>query len=379
MKKYSKQLLAVSAMAFTLLFTGCAGETSSKTWAQQTACGSMELSHATQFSVDYYEDGFSLITIADTDQYLLVPEGENAPDGLPAEITVIQQPVENIYLAASSAMDLFRQLDELSRIRFTSTTPSNWAIEEVLEALDDGSLLYAGKYSAPDYELVLSQGCNLAIESTMIYHSPETKEQLESLGIPVMVERSSYEKDPLGRMEWIKLYGLLCGKYEEAEAFFSSQAERLSQICSEPADGGTVAFFYIGSNGSVTVRKPQDYVCRMIELAGGHYLPDNLQGADNALSTMNMQMEAFFAAARDADYLIYNSAIDGEMQTLSDLLEKSELMQEFKAVQTGNVWCTGHNVFQQTTGICDLVEDIHAIVTGQADDVEQLHYLYRLQ
>ena len=39
----------------------------------------------------------------------------------------------------------------------------------------------------------------------MIYHTPEVKEQLEDFGVPVLVERSSYENHPLGRMEWIKL------------------------------------------------------------------------------------------------------------------------------------------------------------------------------
>ena len=32
----------------------------------------------------------------------------------------------------------------------------------------------------------------------MIYHSPEVLEQLERLGIPVLVERSSYETLPAG-------------------------------------------------------------------------------------------------------------------------------------------------------------------------------------
>ena len=48
----------------------------------------------------------------------------------------------------------------------------------------------------------------------MIYHTPEVKERLEEFGIPVLVERSSYESHPLGRVEWIKLYGVLLGKEE---------------------------------------------------------------------------------------------------------------------------------------------------------------------
>ena len=48
--------------------------------------------------------------------------------------------------------------------------------------------------------LLYSQGCGLALTSTMIYHNPEVKEQLERFGVPVLVERSSYESHPLGRM-----------------------------------------------------------------------------------------------------------------------------------------------------------------------------------
>ena len=61
---------------------------------------------------------------------------------------------------------------------------------------------------------------------------------------------------------------------------------------------------------------------------------------------MNMEMEAFYAAARDADYLIYNASIDGELETVDQLLEKSGLLANFKAVQSGDVWCTGKNMFQ---------------------------------
>ena len=47
-------------------------------------------------------------------------------------------------------------------------------------------MIYAGKYNAPDYELILNEGCNLAIESTMIYHCPQVKEQLEKAGCPIL-------------------------------------------------------------------------------------------------------------------------------------------------------------------------------------------------
>lgn len=352
-----------------------APETEPAVAEEREKTGAMDLAYADQFRVDFFSDGTAEITIGEADRYLLVPEGIDAPE---TDATVLRQPLDRIYLAASSAMDFYRQLGILDTIRLTSTKESDWSIPEVLEALEDGSLVYAGKYGTPDYELVLSTGIDAAIESTMIYHNPETKEQLEKLGIPVLVERSSYETHPLGRLEWIKLYGLLSGKTEEAEAYFDEQVAQLESILSQEQTDKTVAFFYISSGGYAVVRKPGDYVSKMIDMAGGTYVPAGLETEENALSTMNMELEAFYAAARDADYLIYNASIDGELQTVDQLLEKSGLLANFKAVQSGNVWCTGKNMFQQTTCITDMIVDLNAVITGEADGETQLTYLHRL-
>ena len=182
------------------------------TWDTLEFDRSMELLYADQFSVDYDQGGYAKLTIGDADTYLVVPEGAAVPSGLPEGVTVLEQPLDSVYLVATSAMDLFRELDAMDAIRLSGTDASGWYIQEAKQAMEEGRMTYAGKYSAPDYELILASGCDLAVESTMIYHTPEVKEQLEKLGIPVLVERSSYESHPLGRMEWIKLYAVLLGK-----------------------------------------------------------------------------------------------------------------------------------------------------------------------
>ena len=341
------------------------------------------LSYADQFSIETREDGCSLITIRDEGKFLVVPENQPIPRGLSEDVTVLQRPLDHIYLAATSAMDLFAGLDGVGNITLSGTDVSGWYIGEARKAMERGKMKYAGKYSAPDYELILSDGCNLAIESTMIHHTPEVKEQLERLGIPVLVERSSYESHPLGRLEWVKLYGVLLGKEAEAEAIFEEQESRLRQIGSategEREDAPTVAFFYITSTGAANVRKPGDYVAKMIEMAGGAYVPGSSSEHENALSTMNMQMEAFYAAACDADYLIYNSTIDGELSSLKELFQKSPLLADFKAVREGHVWCTGRSMFQETMGVGDMILDIHRMLTEEDPDPDDFTYLYPLK
>ena len=262
----------------------------------------------------------------------------------------------------------------------TSTSAENWTIPEIREKVLSDDILYVGKYSAPDYEVVLDEGCGLAVENTMITHSPEVREKLEQLGIPVLVERSSYEPHPLGRTEWMKLYAVLLGKEDVAEKAFKEQTDKLDKVLSsdDKDTGKTVAFFYINSTGAVNVRKSNDYVSEMIHLAGGTYVPDTGK-SDNALSTMNMQMEEFYAKAKDADYIIYNSTIDGELTSISELLAKSELLADFKAVKDGNVWCTGKNLFQETTGLGTMIEDIHTILTTEDDSLDELNYVHKLK
>ena len=378
MKKTVKYLLLFSMMLlFACTFSVQAKEASSVSGLEYER--SMELSYAEEFSVDYYKGGYALITIADSDKFLIVPEGKEAPENMEENIAVLKQPLNNIYLVATSAMDFFVSLDGLESIRLSGTNENGWYIEEAKKALKDGSILFAGKYNAPDYELILGENCSLAVESTMIYHTPEVKEKLEQFKIPVLVERSSYESHPLGRTEWIKLYGVLLGKEEEAERLFKEQEERMETVLSEKNTGKTVAFFYITTNGLANVRKSNDYVSKMIELAGGRYIFENLGEDDNALSTVNMQMEEFYAKAKDADYIIYNSAIDGELQTMEQLLEKSSLLKDFKAVKNGNVWCTGKNLFQESTGLGVMIEDIHKMLSSEGDSLTELTYMHRLK
>ena len=349
---------------------------------------SMDLSYAKEFNVDYYNDGYALLTIDQEGQFLVVPEGKKAPEWLDPDIAVLQQPINNIYLVATSAMDLFRAIDGIDSIKLSGTKEDGWYIQEAKDAMEQKKMIYAGKYSAPDYELILNEGCDLAIESTMIHHNPEVQEKLEQFGIPVMVERSSYEADPLGRMEWIKLYGVLTGKEQLAEELFEKEIKELENVSVQADEGQehsdqtnqgkTVAFFYITSKGSANVRKPGDYVAKMITMAGGTYVPQSAEEEEeNALSTMNMEMEAFYAKAKDADYIIYNSTIDGELGSLDELLKKSTLLKDFKAVKEGNVWCLTKSMFQETTCLGDVIMDIHRMLTE--DDPEGLTYLYRLE
>ena len=369
--------------------TAAVGENPAKTAAAPlTYDHSMELSYAENFAVDYYEGGYKLLTTQlNGDRILIVPKHQQVPEdaealvspsaeGKPGKLIVLQEPVKNLYLVASSVMDMFAQLDSMDAISMCGLKEEDWYIPAAKQAMKDGTLLYAGKYSQPDYELLLSQNCSMAIENSMIYHTPEVMEKLDEFGIPTLVEYSSYEEHPLGRVEWVRFFGALLDQEEKADQLFEKQKEALKRVEAEESTGKTVAFFYITSNGLVQVRQSTDYIPKMIELAGGKYVFENLGDPDSRRSTVNLQLEDFYDGAQDADFLVYNTTIDRQVQTLEDLLKKCSLLKDFKAVKNHQVWCTTEDMYQQSMSAGNLIEDFHRMLTG---DDKETRYLYRLK
>ena len=308
-------LKLIPAAALTL--TGCGSKAQPANTESLVFSHHYKLDYAQQFTADCYEGGYTMLTIAESDaRFLVVPEDAAEVDGLPADVTVLRQPVENIYLVSTSVMDLLLHLDAL-----------------------------------------------------------EVKEQLEHFGIPVLVERSSYESDPLARMEWIKLYGILLGREEQAEQVFSAQETAVQPILSQKPTGKSCAFFSLTTNNLATVRKGSDYVARMIEMAGGSYVFADLTDNGNSLATMNLPLEDFYAGAKDADVLIYNSAIEGMIASVSQLTERFPLLNEFKAVKEGQVWCTTQSLFQQSMELADLIVDMNRVFTKGTPAASTLKFL----
>ena len=341
--------------------------------------GSLDLAWATGFTVDLYEGDRALACIADGTRYLFVPAGD-APQGIAEDVTVLERPLSNIYLASSSTLCLFAALGAVNCVSHVSVTQETCTVEAFTQAIASGDIVYGGKYSAPDYEAFLNGGCRLAVENTMIYHTPEVREKLMQLGVPVIVEQSSLESAPLGRLEWIMLWGAMFDKVSAAQEVLDRQAQLIAdveaRVAAQPLDC-TVAFFYINANGAAVVRKPGDYVAKMIAMAGGTYAFAQLAGADeNRSSTTTLEMEAFYAQAKDADVIIYNSTVAGRLKGLDELVALNPLLADFKAVKNRRAWCCEQNVYQQMTATGEVVVDLHEAIADTERD--ELTFFFRL-
>ncbi|WP_027422210.1 ABC transporter substrate-binding protein [Lachnobacterium bovis] len=361
---------------------------------------SEKIKYAKGFKIYYYNNKkYKLVKTLNDRNYLIVPD-EDYQDYMAykqekakstkkkqfdvkkyncwSKYTILNQNSHNIYLVASSVMSLFKSIDAMDKIKFSGTNVDSWYIEEAKNAMREGQILYAGKYSQPDYESLIEKKCDLAIQSTMILHTPKVKEKLEKINIPVFIDESSYETNPLGRLEWIKVYGEMTGKREQADSFFKEKIDMVNKIKSQVDSSKSVknkknkiAYFYINSAGKVVVRKSEDYIPNMIKLGGGEYAFKNLKNtnSENKSGAVTISMEEFYVQAKDCDYLIYNSTIDAPIESKDELIGKNKLFEKFKAVKNNCVFNTDKYLYQSSDSMAEFIVDINSILKSDYDNL----------
>lgn len=206
----------------------------------------LDLEAAKNFAVDRLEGGYSLITVQNGGRFLLIPAGMDAPDGLDADIMLLYMPLDNLFVASTSTVALMDEIGALSAVTQTTYDVEDWYLPSVKQAVQDGQIAYIGHYKQPDFERIALNPPKLAVFSTMIEGTPDVREKLDELGIPLLVDSSALEETPLGRMEWMKLYGVLLGRENEASTAFDAQKQKIESL--EPMqENVTVAMFYITS------------------------------------------------------------------------------------------------------------------------------------
>ena len=346
-----------------------------------------ENEYAQGFAIYRYENEYTVLAIDDGRSYLIIPEGAEIPEETTEDLIILRRPLNRIYLAASAVMCQFDEIGAVDKVILSGLEKDGWYIEAAREAMEKGTLEYGGKYSAPDYERIVASGVNLAVESTMIHHTPKVQEKLEKLGIPVLIDRSSYESEPLGRAEWVKAYGLLTGHEEEAAQAFEEQKSYVEALrgnaeadaantygSDSAAQQKTVAIFSINSTRQVVTRGAGDYFGKMVEIAGGTL---STPATDTGRATQTVSMESFYAAAEQADILIYNASIEDAPEDLQQMCAKDSILTQFRAVREGNVWCMRSSLYQNASRTGAIIRDLHAIVAGEAD--EETEFFYRLK
>lgn len=396
-------LLAVLAMS-TLLFAACDKKENEQQgitveYSQLTSTGKEENTFAELFSIEHLKDenekAYSKIEVFDKEKkldtsWLLLPEGVDKVSGAPAGINIMTfRDRQNIMVSSASTMALINAMDALSKVPMT-TADTTWRIQEIKDAIDKGTVKEVGKYSKPDYEQIISIGAEkhvtFAVFSTMLDSVPDVYDQLtKTCNLRIMRDQSSYESHPLGRTEWIKIYGEIFDMRDKSDAVFNGQVEILNETTSKinvpEAERKTVLIFYTTSTkDTFYVRNAADYVTELVNLGGGKQVAEIGPGKSG---NTKMTQESFIQECSQADYVLYNwtSGASGvKDESLQGLIDArlGDWFKDFKAYKEGNVWRTSNDFYQKMDKMGEMVADIYKMLYGE-NVSDTLTYVNRLK
>ena len=184
-------------------------------------------------------------------KYLIVPEDVEVPVGLEQDMIIVKKPTDHTYAESDEILNMMKDLDLLDNVAAVGMKSKDSTVSEIADKMKvkDGEknaeVAYAGTADKLKLKNLVKSEVNLALftgdilpgakseeteveakdtdkkdskdtEETLTLEEQteqfeELTEKLATLGIPVLVDRSSEEKTELGKQEWIKVYGVLYG------------------------------------------------------------------------------------------------------------------------------------------------------------------------
>jgi iron complex transport system substrate-binding protein len=321
-----------------------------------------QLEYATEFKMTHYKGGYIKFTVssASDKEFLIVPKGKSVPAGLDSKVVVLQQPLARMCINSTGLVSLVDAIGGLDRVTAVGYDVGSWYLDNVIASMKAGKIKYSGKYSAPDFEMLTKEGIQLEIDTTMLDGYPDVMAKYDELKIPYFRETSSREGNPMGRVEWVKLFGALAGLEDEANAYFNKEAAKVNAVTSSEKTNKTVAMFYMSTGSDkVYARNGGDYMAAMIKMAGGSYIMSDVN--PDKTSTTATTFEDVYSRCAKADYLFYvNFAL--KFDSVAEMVKYNPLFADFKAVKEGRVYVTSPDFTQSTAEIADIIADMNTIL-----------------
>ncbi len=205
---------------------------------------------------------------------------------------------------------------------------------EVLSQLNSGDVVRVGGGPELDMERIVALQPDLVFVSALGPDEAALR-RLSSASIPVIVLSDWREQSPLGRAEWLKLFGAVFNRSAAAAELFAERAERYEQLQSLTTllpDKDRPRIMANGPwQGSWPVPAADSYIARLFADAGGRYLWDDIPGAGSHF----LDLESILARAADAEYW-FN--LNHDWNSRADVVRADARLTRFGAYQTGRMY-----------------------------------------
>lgn len=329
-------------LAVCLLFSGCSAEKPGSSpeatehdEAEKTIAGN-GLEYAGGFSINEYAGFRTLDVRAGVHgkdgllHYLLLEPGQPVPEGY-EEYIVVRTPVERVAVFSTThigyidLLECSEKIVGVARPEFVNTL-------SVRERIEAGKITEIGMPFSPNLEVILELDPDLIIATAL---PPARKTEYNAIidaGIPVVVVSEWLENSPLGRAEWLKLYGALLGKEQLAEEKFRQIRDAYHKLSSLTRDVSVRPSVISGLPKKDVWFVPggESYVAELLRDAGASYHWSDRKKT----GSIKMDIEPVYQVALDADFWLN----PGTVLSLDELLSNDMRFRDFPSVKNGRVY-----------------------------------------
>lgn len=296
--------LCIPALLMVLLFS-CRGNDINTLKGKETPeLGG--ISYAKRLSIDHSK-GYSHISVTGPWQgsegvvqdWYLLPRGTAVPDYIDSA-RVIRVPVEGVVCMSTTHISMIKALDKASTIRGFSGSGFIFD-EEVRKLAEMGGIRETGYENSLNKELIVSLHPDVVIAYGIGSESAGYLGKLKEMGIRVLFNADYLEEDPLGKAEWIRLFGELYDCSETADSIFrhiENEYNSLKLLISEKTEGKPRILLGLPFRDTWYVSPGNSYISRLLSDAGGEYLWEDSESP----VSMPLGLENVFVRAVTADY-----------------------------------------------------------------------------
>ncbi|WP_426484026.1 ABC transporter substrate-binding protein [Flavobacterium sp. 2] len=346
MKFYLPKL--VFFLSFFIL-TSCKKSENIETVKSETAKNSIEF--ASGLSI-VKQEGYSVVTIsnpwpnANKDfKYVLKEKDAKVPDSLQT-YTTIKVPLESVVVTSTTNIPFLEMLeveDKLVGFPHTDYISS----EKTRTLIDKGSVKNVGQNEKLNIEQLIELSPDLIVTFGVDNNNPML-DNLKKSGLNVLIQGDWMEQSPLGKAEWIKLYGALFGKEDKAKELFDKIVESYNQAKKLVADKPATTKVLYGSMYEDVwyVAKGNSWVAQFMKDAKADYLWSNLKGTGSE----GLSFEKVLDKAKGANIWV----VSGSFKTLEELQKANPHYGEFDAFKNKTVYsleskfgATGGTIFYE--------------------------------
>lgn len=333
----------------------------------------LPLRYAENLSIIDYA-GYSLVRLRnpwDTAKllhtYILVDKALPLPDGLPAGATVVRTPLDRALVYSAVHCSLLKELGALGSISGVCDL-KYIRMPEIAEGHRNGTIADAGSSMDPDIERIIDLHPDAILLSP--FENSGGYGRVEKLNIPLIECADYMETSPLGRAEWMRFYGHLFGKQQQADSLFASVEQ--SYIALKEAAATLRESAVSPGKATVSPQKPTatpqpapPTVMCDLKTSSTWYTPggnstiarlyadacaDYIFREDTHSGSLAYSFEAIFERGQQADFWLirYNQPTD---KTYSELKEEFAPYAGFRAFKERNIYgCnTGRVAFYEET------------------------------